>query len=49
MIAAEVIVTSWSLGIVEDEPSLGWVGAKGWLVIGGEASFTAGSALGAVA
>jgi hypothetical protein len=49
MIAAEVIVTSSSLGIVADGSPLGLAGAEGWLVIGGEASFTAGSGLGAVA
>ena len=48
MIAAEVIVTSSSLGIVADGSPLGLAGAEGWLVIGGEASFTAGSGLGAV-
>jgi hypothetical protein len=49
MIAAEVIVTSLSFGIVEDESSLGCAGAKGWLVMGGETSFTGLSPLGAVA
>jgi hypothetical protein len=49
MIVAEVIVTSSSFGIVEDESSPGTAGPKGGLVIAGEAFFTAGSALGAEA
>jgi hypothetical protein len=46
IIAAEVIVTSSSFGIVVDESLLGWAGATGWLVTDGEASFIAESALG---
>jgi hypothetical protein len=45
MIAAEVIVTSSSLGIVADGSPLGLAGAEGWLVIGGETPQAPGSVL----
>jgi hypothetical protein len=43
MIAADVIVTNSSWGIVGDGSPAGWAGVG---VIGGEASFTGASALG---
>jgi hypothetical protein len=48
MTAAEVIVTSSSLGVA-DGFSLGSADAEDWLVIGGEISFTGGAVPGAVA